>query len=372
MKDRTITLCITGGHATPALAVAEEAKRRHGDWKIIWIGRTFALEGVSVVAEEYHLVTEKGFRFLPLYAGRLTRAFAVQTVVSILKIPFGFLQALWYCVREKPDCIMSFGGYVALPVAVAGWLLRIPVITHEQTRVSGIANRIIGLLARRVCVSFSESKAFFPKEKTVVTGLPLRNTLFRASTVAPMDIEEDTPLLYVTGGSTGAVSLNTVLFPIVDQLTKNWVIIHQTGNVSFGDAVGVRQAIPKTRQSRYIIKPYVSEDELAWIYRRARLVVGRSGANTVGELGALAKVSVLVPLPWSSNQEQQANAQWLESAGSAIVLNQRTVTSQSLLHVINHCMRHIDRYQKNADRLSLHISHNADERVVDEIEKVIG
>lgn len=372
MKKPQITVCITGGHATPALAVADEVRRRHGDWKILWIGRKFALEGESIVAEEYHLVTEKGLQFLPLYAGRLTRAFTVQTVVSILKIPFGFLQALWYCVREKPNCIMSFGGYVALPVAVAGWFLGIPVITHEQTRVSGIANRIIGLLARRVCVTFLESKAFFPKEKTVITGLPIRNTLFHASAVDPIGIEEDAPLLYVTGGSTGAVSLNTALFPLIDQLTKDWVIIHQTGRVSFGHAAQIRQALPKARQTRYVIRSYVSENELAWIYSRARLVVGRSGANTIGELAALAKVGVLVPLPWSSNQEQQANAQWLESEGSAVVLDQRNATPQSFLHAIKHSMRDIDRYQANADRLSRHIPHDADGKVVDEIEKVIG
>ena len=372
MNHHAVTLCITGGHATPALAVVEAVRQNHPDWEIVWIGRRFALEGTSLPAEEYRLVTSKHIRFLPLVAGRLARIFNAQAVVSLAKIPFGFFQAFWYCVREKPDCIVSFGGYVALPVAVAGWLLGIPVITNEQTRVPGVANRIIGLIARRVCVSFPESKVFFPKEKTVETGLPLRKKLFHPSKTNSVSIEADTPLLYVTGGSTGAVSIKELLFPMVDLLTNEWSVVHQTGRVSFDHAVAVRQALPKVRQRRYMIKPYVSEDELAWMYAHARVVIARAGANTVGELAALGKVSVLIPLPWSSYQEQQANAKWLEQAGSAVVLDQRKMTSQILVETLHQVMRDFVHYQNNADRFCSHMPRDADARVAEEIEKVIG
>lgn len=372
MNHHAVTLCITGGHATPALAVATAVRKRHPDWELVWIGRSFALEGTSLPAEEYRLVAQKHIRFLPLNAGRLTRALSVHTIASLLKIPYGFFQAFWYCSREKPDCIVSFGGYVALPVAVAGWFLRIPVITHEQTRVPGLANRIIGLLARRVCVSFPESKVFFLKGKTVETGLPLRKKLFYPSKTNSIGVVVSKPVLYVTGGSTGAVSLNELLFPIVDLLTNEWSVVHQTGRVSFDNAATVKQALPKVRQRRYVIKPYFSEDELAWIYAHARVVIARAGANTVGELAALEKVSVLIPLPWSSYQEQQANAKWLEQAGSAVVLDQRKMTSQILVETLHQMTRDFDHYQNNADRFCSHMPRDADTRVAEEIEKVIG
>ena len=372
MKEHEIKLCITGGHATPALAVVEAIRQNHPDWGVVWIGRGSALEGMMLPSEEYHLVANNHVRFLPLNAGRLTRVFTAQSIFSLFKIPYGFLQAFWYCSREKPDCIVSFGGYVALPVAVAGWFLRIPVITHEQTRGTGLANRIIGFIARRVCVSFPESKVFFPKGKTVETGLPIRRKLFHPSKTNSIGVVVSKPVLYVTGGSTGAVSLNELLFPIVDLLTNKWSIVHQTGRVSFDNAATVKQALPKVRQRRYMIKPYFSEDDLAWIYAHARVVIARAGANTVGELAVLGKVSVLIPLPWSSYQEQQANAKWLEQAGSAVVLDQRKMTSQILVEILHQMTRDFVHYQNNADRFCSHMPRDADTRVAEEIEKVIG
>lgn len=363
MKYHAIKLCVTGGHATPALAVVDAVRRNRPDWEIVWIGRSFALEGSSIPAEEYQLVREQHIRFLSISAGRLSRPG---------KIVSGFFQAFRYCMEEKPDCIVSFGGYVALPVAVAGWSLKIPVITHEQTHGFGLANRIIARIARRICISYPESAVYFPREKTVLTGLPLRKKLFHPSKTSSIGVAVSKPVLYVTGGSTGAASLNELLFPVVSQLTEEWSVIHQTGRVSFDHATKVKQALLRENQSRYMIKPYVSEDELAWIYEHASVVIARSGANTVGELAALKKVSIVVPLPWSSYQEQQANAAWLAEAGSAVVVNQRTMTPQLLVEILHRTMRDGARYQKNADSFSLHIPRDADMRVAKEIEKLVA
>ncbi|MEK7119672.1 MAG: UDP-N-acetylglucosamine--N-acetylmuramyl-(pentapeptide) pyrophosphoryl-undecaprenol N-acetylglucosamine transferase [Patescibacteria group bacterium] len=371
MNHHAVTLCITGGHATPAIAVADEVKRRHPDWEIVWIGRHTALEGSRFLSEEFSLVTERDIRFLPLTAGRLTRVWHVQTLVSLAKIPYGFFQAFRYCAREKFDCIVSFGGYIALPVAVAGWLLGIPVITHEQTRIPGFANRIIGFIAQRICINFAESATFFAMRKTVEIGLPLRKKLFHPSKTNSIGVAVNKPVLYVTGGSTGAVSLNELLFSIVGQLTKDWSIIHQTGHVSFDYAIKTKQALPKERQSRYLIKPYVSEDELSWIYAHARMVIARAGANTVGELAALGKVSVLIPLPWSSYQEQQMNAEWLVEAGSAVVLDQKKITPQLFIEIVRQMTKDFDNYQNNADCFSSKIPRDADKRMVKEIEELV-
>lgn len=140
-------IVITGGHLTPALAVME--KLREQGWQIVFFGRQHALEGDSSVSVEYQTITKLGISFISLTAGRLQRSFTRYTVFSFLKIPIGFIQSFYYLIKFKPTVILSFGGYVALPVALAGWMLKIPIVTHEQSVVPGLANKIIFKFAKK-------------------------------------------------------------------------------------------------------------------------------------------------------------------------------------------------------------------------------
>lgn len=318
-------LFICGGHVTPALALIDELK---DEFEIVFLGRTHAVE--------HTLVLEKGIRFLP-----------------IVKIPIGFIQACAYCLRQKPNGIVSFGGYVALPVAVAGWILRIPVITHEQTRVPGRANRIIANIARRVCVTFDETKKQFPS--AVVTGLPMRKELFVQSALPAYPVDETYPLLYITGGSQGARSMNEKIAPAIAALTGQFTIIHQTGPVR-----------PAPR-NRYITESYIPLEKLPWVLHHAHIVIGRSGANTTMELAALGKVAILVPLPWSAGGEQRAHAKWLEAAGTAVVIEQKDLTEKTLLSSIQNIMDHFDTYKKSAEALAKKIPRDGAKRLAAEV-----
>ncbi|MBI5449472.1 UDP-N-acetylglucosamine--N-acetylmuramyl-(pentapeptide) pyrophosphoryl-undecaprenol N-acetylglucosamine transferase [Candidatus Gottesmanbacteria bacterium] len=355
-------ICITGGHPTPAIAVAETLKSLHPDWKIVWIGRNIALDDSSIPAEEESLVRQQNIRFLGIRAGRSSHP---------LQIFLGFFQAFGHCLREKPDCIVSFGGYVALPVAAAGWLLQIPIITHEQTHGAGLTNRIIAGMARRICVSFRESMRYFPVKKTILTGLPLRRKLFQPVKKSQLNLDGHMPMLYITGGSTGAVSLNKILFPLIFALVDHWCIVHQTGRVSYEDAIRVKESLGAEKKGRYIVQKFIALDELAWLYAHARIVIARAGANTVGELAALGKVSVLLPLPWSSDQEQQANARWLESSGSAVVLSQQTTTPALLAKALHLVDVNFEIYKRHADQMRALMTHDASVLVAAEIALIL-
>jgi len=288
-----------------------------------------------------------------------------QTIPSILKIPVGCIQALWYCIREKPSLIVSFGGYVALPVAIAGWLCRIPVITHEQTLVPGLANRIIARIARRVCVTFPETLPRLPKGKAVITGLPMREGLFTPPKKSPFVLDrEHYPMIYVTGGGTGAQSLNRLLFPILPELLKKYTIVHQVGDASLVEAQIIHN-------ERYIVASYFSLTTVSWIFAHAALVIGRSGANTVMELAALGKVALLVPLPWSGGGEQQENAAWLVQNGGAVVLKQAELTPQILEHTIKATWANLASFQQRADACAQHIPRDGTKRLVREIEHIL-
>lgn len=328
---------ITGGHITPALALMDEIKKQHPEWRIVCVGRNIL---------ERTLVNQKGVTFLHLMAGRLS---------SWYKIPVGFVQAFWYLVTKKPDIVISFGGYVALPVAVSAWFLGIPIVIHEQTRIPGLANRIIGRFAKKICLTFEDTEHQFSKEKVVVTGLPIRKALFsppkRPSFTVPAG-----EILYITGGSTGAVSMNDLLFELIPKLTTRYVVIHQTGKPSLGKAMAIRN-------SRYIIKDFFEADDISWILHRANLVVGRTGANTTMEVAMVGKPMICIPLPWSAAGEQLSNARWLTKLGLGMILMQNDFDPNRFLRLV--------RTQKTKQK-SLNVPLDGSERMTRVINGILG
>lgn len=306
-------ILISGGHITPALAVAEELKKRGAD--VVFVGRVRTEGQISF---EHELVTTAGYKHVNLNAGRFTRAFSLKSLLHLFQIPIGFVQAYVLVKKLKPDVFLSFGGYIALPLAYASKLLRIPIYTHDQVLRPGAANLRIARMAKTVFVTFEESVPFFDSKNVVVTGNPLRPEIVRH--IGKKKKEHTPPLLFITGGSLGAHDLNVHIESIVDELTKEFAVVHQVGNVpAFGDYSRLRSK----QSARYRVERNIPSKEMAELLHAASVVVGRSGANTVIELLALHTPSVLVPLPWSANGEQQAQAELLEKYGVAEVFDQR-------------------------------------------------
>lgn len=347
MDKKRPVICMTGGHLTPAVAVIERIREDHKAWNVVFIGRRFAMEGDKHDSIEYRFMTNARIPFYSLSTGRIQRWISLGAIVSLVKIPYGCLQALWILSTIRPNLIVSFGGYVAVPVVLAGWILGIPSITHEQTGIMGLGNRLISVVAKIVMVS--DEKLIEPdNSKIVYTGLPLRKALFDPPKAPSFPIKNNSPVLYITGGSTGAQSLNKYIYGCLPSLVKDFTIIHQTGERSFGRANVMKHTLPDQLKRRYIIKPFFDVKDLAWIYAHAILIVGRAGANTVGEIAALGSVGLFIPLPWSGNAEQQQNAETLVQQGSSDVIAQGEVTSQKIEKEIRRMILHIARYRNNA------------------------
>lgn len=351
-------LFITGGHLTPALAVIDEIKLKYPSWEIVFIGRKYAMEGDRKVSEEYRVIEYKKIRFLPITTGRLTRYISITTVASLIKLPIGFMQAIYYCLFQRPRVIASFGGYIALPIVIAGWLFRIPIITHEQTSVPGLANRIISLFASSICVNSSAIAHVFPKKKTVVTGMIFRKSLFAPLHSHVFSLPVNVPVLYITGGTTGSLSVNKLLYPIIQKLLAKYTIIHQAGQRSLARALQIRDKLSAKEGSRYIVMPYLDEEKHVWAMQNAHIVIGRSGANIVAEVEALGKVALFIPLPWSSYNEQFMNAKRLADAGSSIILEQKNASPQKILHMIAVIENQFTSFESHAQSISKNISLN--------------
>jgi UDP-N-acetylglucosamine--N-acetylmuramyl-(pentapeptide) pyrophosphoryl-undecaprenol N-acetylglucosamine transferase len=360
-----IRILVTGGHHDPALAVIEELKKR-GDFEFDWIGHRFSLRGERTESVEFRTISKQGIPFHDLRTGKLYKT----GLTEWLKIPLGFLQALFILLKIRPRLVVSFGGYLAAPVVLAAFVLGIPAVTHEQTVVFGWANRLISLFARRVFVFWESSLAYFPKSKTVLTGNPIRRAVFEEKTKR-FRFRNPLPVVYVTGGKQGSHLINEAVRSALSQFLEKYNLIHQTGSSEvFQDYQKInllKGQLPKKLRDRYIVQEYFGLDEIGAVYAAAALVVGRAGANTVTELAALGKPSILIPIPWVSRQEQFRNAQILAERGAALVLPEEQLAARPLLAAIDTVLEDLPRYRKAAGEARRLIDRRASAKIAEEI-----
>lgn len=326
-------IVLTGGHAaTTATAVVQEIISEKKGWEIFWIGALSAFEGKNVSSLESQILPELGVKFLPITTGRLQRKFTVYTIPSILKIPFGFLQALLYIVKVRPALVLSFGGYSAFPVVVAAKIFGIPIVLHEQTAVYGRANILAAAFATRIALARESSLEFFPKEKCTVTGNPVM------AEITKIGVKEEVshpPAIYITGGSRGSQSINETVGKALVELTAKYKLYHQTGELDYGKFKKLKERMPGSLSINY--SPFSRVDPLgvAAIYEKADVVISRAGANTVSEIVVAKRPAILIPLPISYMDEQTRNAEFAVDFGIAKIITQKDLTPGILIKALD-------------------------------------
>ena len=159
-------ILVTGGHLAPALAVIEELKKTKKNVEIVFVGRKYALDSEKTISLEYKEVTKLKIPFIALTAGRLTRVLTLKSLRNLLRVPIGFFNAFSIVRDQRPDVVLSFGSYLAVPVAFWAYLFRTPVFTHEQTVHPGLANRIVSWFAKKVFVAFTETVNILMQKKS--------------------------------------------------------------------------------------------------------------------------------------------------------------------------------------------------------------
>jgi UDP-N-acetylglucosamine--N-acetylmuramyl-(pentapeptide) pyrophosphoryl-undecaprenol N-acetylglucosamine transferase len=306
----------TGGHVYPALAVAAELQGRGYD--IHWMGTAAGLES-RVVPEAglpLHTLTVRGIRGKGLVA-RLGAVFALLGAL---------LEALRLLRSIKPRVVLGMGGYVAGPGGLASWLLRKPLVIHEQNSVAGTTNRILYRFARRVACAYPG--AFSGDRRARQVGNPVRSDLLARAGETVENFEGQRPLhLLVLGGSLGAQALNEVMPEAITRVARNrpLQVRHQTG-VRHIDVVREAYACVEGVD----VEPSAYIEDMAAAYSWADLVVCRAGALTLAELTIVGCPSILVPLPQAIDNHQLHNAEWLVSSGGAELMPQADMTSQDL------------------------------------------
>lgn len=328
-------VAITGGHLTPAVAVIELLQKNKN--KIVFFGRKHAFDGDTSLSFEYQTIKRLSVPFHEIETGKVKRHFTVDAIKSLTKMPKGLRNTFKLLKEEKPDILLTFGGYLSIPVALCARMQGIPIVIHEQTQNSGIANRFVAKFASKICISFESSKRYFPKRKTVVTGNPLRPEIFLSGKrfLTPSGKK----IIYITGGSTGAHKINMLVKDSLKELLKDFAVIHQTGDTTltndYTSLQDLRKSLSEDEKDSYILKKFVEADELAWIYKNASVVVARSGINTTLELIATKSVALLIPLKVGQKDEQLENAKYYEKTGLGIYHEQDALTPDKFVSDVN-------------------------------------
>lgn len=326
-------IVLTGGHAgSTGYAIAEEVLRQKKRWSLYWVGTKKAKEGSSSESFEATELPKLGVKFINLPAGRLQRKFSRHSIVSLLRIPLGFLFSLYWLVKIHPKAVLSFGGFAALPVVVAAWLMRIPVMLQEQTSVVGLSNKLMAPFAIKIAIARQSSSQYLPAKKLVLTGNPTRQKILRIRKTKKDAFKK--PVLLITGGSRGSLRINKVIKKGINNFTSKFHVIHQVGSDYVEEFEKLKSSLPKKLNSNYEVYGFAEPNEIAKLFSRADIVISRAGANTVWELMSMGMPSVLIPIPWTRYDEQTKNAELARKEGIAKILKEDELSVDTLLHTV--------------------------------------
>jgi len=340
----------SGGHVSTAYSIIKIIQNRYSNFQenLLYIGGDLGMQdekpGNSI---EKRIFKKESFNQKYIRAGKLQREISLKSILRLLRVVLGFFDSINIIKEFKPDIVISTGGFVSVPVCIIAKLFKADVYLHEQTAVVGLSNKIVGKFAKKIFITFPSSEKYFSKEKVIHTGNLLRQEIFNKSGSGPIveslkemiEIQEEYPIIYISGGSLGSHCINIAVKDALQSLLQDYQIVLQTGdNKTFNDYDSIKKERKKLRedlQKRLLLVKYVQNNEIGYLLNNIDLFVGRSGANTVYEMGILRIPSILIPIPWVTHNEQAMNAQILQNAGLAEIMNEGELTPEQLVIKIN-------------------------------------
>lgn len=329
MKKIVMTGGGTAGHVTPNIALMPSLQK--AGYEISYIG---SKDGI-----EKGLIEDQKIPYYGISSGKLRRYHSWKNFSDPFKVVKGFFEARQIMARIKPDVVFSKGGFVSVPVILAAKTKGIPAIIHESDLTPGLANKLAIPAATKVCCNFPETVPYLPAGKAVLTGSPIRQELLHGSRAKGKEFchfTKDLPVLMIMGGSIGSVYINNAIRGCLDDLLKEFQIIHLCGKGNLEESL--------TNKEGYAQFEYVS-DNLPDLFAAADLMIARAGANSICEILALRKPNILIPLGRNASRgDQILNANSFAKQGFSVVLEEENVTSESLKTTITDVMANRQTY----------------------------
>lgn len=323
----------SGGHFYPLIAVAEKLNEvAKGDQKIKLY--YFGPEPYDIAALEANHI-----QFVHCPSGKQRKYFSLLNFFDSFKILYGLFVALIQLYKIYPDVVFSKGSYTSVPVTVAAFLLRIPVVIHESDTKPGAANKLASKFARYIAISFDDTAKYFPAHKIALTGIPLRKVFLESfdNPAQQLGLPTDKPLLFVTGGSLGAERINNLILESLDELLPYFVIFHQTGsnNVAQVQSTAATLISDVSLLEHYFVKGTLTGTEMNLAQATATLIISRAGTGTLFEIAQKGKPSIIIPIPETISHDQKNNAYAYARSGAASVLEENNFADGLLAAEIN-------------------------------------
>ena len=353
MKRIILTGGGTAGHVTPNIALLPRLKELQYD--IHYIG---SYQGI-----EKELIEPFGIPYHGISTGKLRRYLSARNLTDPFRVLKGLGEARRLIKILDPDVIFSKGGFVSVPVVLAGKKRHVPTIIHESDMTPGLANKLSLSAATKVCCNFPETLELLPEGKAVLTGSPIRQELLSGDRYKAREFlgfTSDKPVILIIGGSLGAVAVNEAVRAILPELLKTYQVIHLCGRGKIDPTL--------VNLEGYAQYEYIKE-ELKDLFALTDIVVSRAGANAICELLALHKPNLLIPLPANASRgDQILNARSFERQGFSIVLEESEMTNETLLAAINRLYENREVYIETMKRSS---QQNSIDTIIDLIESVV-
>jgi len=349
----------TGGHIYPAVAIANELKLRFPDAEFLFVGAKDKME--------MQKVPQAGYKIEGLWIAGLQRKLTLQNAM----FPFKLINSLWKSrsiIKEfKPNVVIGTGGFASGPLLQMANMLNIPTVIQEQNSYPGITNKLLSKKANKICVAYENLERFFPKEKMILTGNPVRQDLIdieskRAEAIQYFNLDSNKKTLLVLGGSLGARRVNQLIEKELDNIVSKEVqIIWQCGKLYFED-------YKKYNSNTVQVLAFI--DRMDLVYSAADIVISRAGASSVSELCIVGKPVIFIPSPNVAEDHQTKNAQSIVDKKGAIMLKESELDSQFSLvfEALLKDQGKQNQLSKNIKQLAL---PNATKEIVDEIVKLI-
>jgi len=304
----------TGGHIFPAVSIANAIKKAQPDAEILFIGALGRMEMEKVPAEGYKIIG------LPV-RGFIRPLFHPGNISVLLDLWKSIRQAKRIIRNFQPDAAVGVGGYASAAALKAAAAMKVPYILQEQNGFAGVTNQKLARDAKKICVAYPNMERFFPADRIVMTGNPVRQSLLECTATVEearkaFGLDPARPTLFVTGGSLGARSVNNAICDGLKTLQEAGVqVLWQTGKA---DGDKWEKAVAATGST--LVHPTVFVKDMALAYRAADVVISRSGAGAVNEVCLIGKAAIFIPLPTAAEDHQTANARSLSSRDAAILI----------------------------------------------------
>lgn len=328
----------TGGHFYPLIAVAEAIRERdQGE------GQESDLFYIGPDPYNQAALDTVGVKFVYCPAGKRRLYWSILNYLDSFKIITGVFVAFFKLLFIYPDAVMSKGGYTSVPVVLAAWLLRVPIVIHESDAIPGRANLFAAKFARYVTLAYADTLPAFPAGKTIAVGMPIRRAFFQAPSnpFGVLGIPADRPVILVTGGSTGAQRINDFILASLARLLPNYTVVHQVGDVNVDTVTADATSLFTDRSTldRYFVFGHLDQERFAAALAAASLVITRAGSTTLFEIALKRKLAIIIPIPEDVSRDQRTNAYAFARETGAIVIEEQNLSDDLLVSEIDRVLK---------------------------------